>query len=256
MPRAVDDVVGLDVTCAGPHTHRAAALDDEVGDRDPLDDPGATEPGAPGQRHRDVGGGGPPLVGVVQRARQAVGIQQGEELERLVGAEHLHPDAAAARGGRLPQQLLTPGLAHRDVQRAGRHVARGEPGLLLEAAVDLQAALDDLPRSRGGARRGDQAGGVPGRARRQGVLLEQQHVADPSAGQVVGDAASDDATADHHDLGTLRQGFGHQVSPPWVPTGRGGLRAGGARRWPSTPAGGRLPPASTRRGLRVVPAAP
>ena len=52
---------------------------------------------------------------------------------------------------------------------------------------------------------GDEPGGVPGGARGELVPLQQEDVAHAERGQVVGDAAADDATTDDDDVGARRQ---------------------------------------------------
>ncbi len=73
MPGAVDDVLGLDVA-----VRRADAGDRAArGVRNPvtgdaLDDPRALQPGALGQRHRDVDRVGPAVVGDVEAGQDVV----------------------------------------------------------------------------------------------------------------------------------------------------------------------------------------
>ena len=92
------------------------------------------------------------------------------------------------------------------LQAAGHLPAGGEPGLGLQALVELDRIAQHLGDRGGGAQLPDEAGGVPGRAGGQLVLLEHDHVGLVIAREVVGRRTADDAAADHDDLGVGGQG--------------------------------------------------
>ena len=118
----------------------------------------------------------------------------------------------AASGRGLPLQLLPAVGSGREVDGSRAPVAGRLTGLGLEVLEDPDAALDDL--SRAGRRAGQrhEPGGVPGGTRGQALALEQDDVRPAAAGQVVGDAAPDDAAADHDDVGALGQCAVHGAS--------------------------------------------
>ena len=55
----------------------------------------------------------------------------------------------------------------------------------------------------------DEASRVPGRARCQLVLFEEDDIGLMVAGQMIGGRAADDTAADHHDLGAIRNSLCH-----------------------------------------------
>ena len=75
----------------------------------------------------------------------------------------------------------------------------GLTGLGLEPSVQLDRVLEHARRVARRAQLADQSGGVPRGAVGELVLLEQHDVGLAHRGQVVGDAAADDAAADDHD---------------------------------------------------------
>ena len=93
-----------------------------------------------------------------------------------------------------------PRLARRHGDRADLLEARGLAGLALEPLVQLRGVLRQARQVLRRAQLADQAGGMPGRAAREPLAFEQQHVGAAAFGQMVGNAAADDAAADDDDV--------------------------------------------------------
>jgi len=142
------------------------------------------------------------------RADEVVGAQQRPPLAQFVELEHpgLHPDRA---GHRQPtQQLLEAVEVGGDRDRSAGAVAGGVAVVLLERLEQPRRVGRQPRQAVAGLQLRDQPRGVPGGATGELALLEHQHVGDPASSQVVGDAAADDAAADHHHLRAFGQFHG------------------------------------------------
>ena len=207
--RAIDHELGLHGPLIGDHTGDPASRAGHPGGGHALEDGGSAHAGSPGQRHGHAHRVGPALVGHHEPTHHVVGLEQGPVAGNLLFREGviLHPEALYEQ--RLAVERLHPLRAGGNRDMADGPEAGGEAGLLLEPLVEIARIA---AHEQGGlvhhARRGDQAGGVPGRPRSEPVALEEHDVAPTQRGQVVGDAGPDDpATHDDH-LGPLRHGSG------------------------------------------------
>ena len=125
--------------------------------------------------------------------------------------QQLHLQAERVRRGRLPADL-DPALGRAgEPQAAIALPARGLPGLGLQPPVELDRVAQQLGDVGAGAQLADQPGGMPGRARGQPALLQQQHVGPAELAQMIGHRAADDAAADDDDAGG-----GGQVGHRWT----------------------------------------
>ena len=120
-------------------------------------------------------------------------------------------EARPARG--LPLQLLPAVRSGGQVDGAGPPIAGRLAGRGLEPLEDPDAALDQLPGACGRTCQGHQPGCVPRGPRGQPLALQQHDVGPAELGQVVGDAAADDASADHDHAGPVGQRIRHVVPP-------------------------------------------
>ena len=225
-PGAVDDQLALDVTEGRAHADdlldQTARTGDHLLDRDSLDDPHPEVPGAAGQAHRDVDGVDPPVAWHVEAREQVVGARQREELGHLARADLVDLEAQVPLEGGHPAVLVEAVGIRRRLDQADPLEPGGHPGLGLQAGVEV-TGVQPQPGAglAGGAEARHQACCVPRRARGEPVALEQEHVADPEVGQVVGDRRADDAAPDDDHPDPLWEGPGG---------GRGRGRRGGGRR--------------------------
>jgi hypothetical protein len=119
----------------------------------------------------------------------------------------IDPHAATERG--LAPEVFEDLRIGGDLEQADGVETGGEAGLLLEGRVEIARVLGDLhARTRRETGSHDETGGVPGRPGRQLVALEQHDVGPAALGQMVRDAASDDAAADDDHARRARDGRG------------------------------------------------
>ncbi len=139
-----------------------------------------------------------------RRGEHAVGAHRRKALLRLLRGDDLHRQPERLRPRRLTPDLLEPGLRRREPQAAELVPAGVVARELLQLRVEADGVLHH-PRQRD--RRpelADEARGVPGRAVRQLVLLEEHRVRPAELREVVEDRAADDAAPDHHRPRALR----------------------------------------------------
>ncbi len=233
--RGIDDELGLDVAGGRAHAGGAAGGDDDVRDLGILEDAGAAASRQPGQRLRGVDGIGLPILGQMHDADHIVRPHQRPQLAGLLRREQidLQPEAARHRGAAL--QLFQPARIGGERQRSDLPEPGCVAAVFLERAVELGRVLREPGEVVGGAQLAHQPGGVPGRARRQLLALEQDDIGDAAQGEMIGDAAADDAAADDDDLRS-RWKLGHDLRSLWHETveitparGSGPARTGSAR---------------------------
>ena len=165
---------------------------------------------ATSQRHRRVGGVAAPILGIEQRSRPDRRELSSGNFSIVRSTSRISTAISSGLLTDACRSELFPSVGvGRQVQRAGRLPAGRQTGVGLERLEDLDAALHDLAHARGRACRRDQPGRVPCRARRELVALEQHDVGPSPPGEVVGDAAADDTSADDHDSGAARQSVFH-----------------------------------------------
>jgi len=196
-PAGKDDGFGFDVPLLGLDAYNSAVFGDQLRHRDTLDDSRTTGFGPLGQRHGGVDRGCDPVAGDEQRPNQIIGVEERKELLGPIEVDHLGLDIDSGRHRGSAQDLLPAFLIGRHRNRAGCTPAGRLAGLVLEF-FEESGRIRRQPRE--AVRRlelGYQTRRVPGGSPSEGSLLDDCDVGDAPPGQVIGDAGSDDATADH-----------------------------------------------------------
>ena len=124
------------------------------------------------------------------------GSISGLSVDGLVERDHLglHAEIARARADQL--QAVEFALRGRQHQAAIRMQPAGLAGQRLDLAIEVDRVLLQPRDVRLAVERVHAAGRVPGRARGQLALLEQQHVGPADLGEVIEHAGTDDAATD------------------------------------------------------------
>jgi len=154
----------------------------------------------------------------VERADQVVGPHERPALRRFVEVDDPRLDADTLGHGGAAKDLLPTLLVVRNGDRAGGAVAGGLAGFVLELLEQSGRVGGELGQRVRRLELTDQPGGVPCRATGERALLQHGDVGDAPTGQVVGDAAADDAATDDDDFSTIRNARGHgflQVRHGW-----------------------------------------
>ena len=191
-------VVATPATRPLQHAHRSR--------RRALEDAHAAHPGALGERHRDVDRVHASVIGDVEAGEQTRGVGDREALTDLGRADlvHVEPAHPVERGD--PPVLLEASFVGGRLDEADGLEAGRESRLRLELAVELTGVETHRHRRLGErAEARHQARGVPRRAGRQAVPLQQHDIGPAGLGQVIGDRAPDHAAADDHHSGTGRK---------------------------------------------------
>ena len=161
--------------------------------------------GGGGHRHRGVSGDGLAVLRDVDGAHDVVGNDQGQPFAGLPRADLVNLDAKHA-----PQRYDVPELVHSPLGAGDRDAAdlpeaRGPARLGLQGGVQVNGVPGKLDQRLGGAKLGDQPGGVPGGAASQLPALQDHDVLPAQPGEVVGDTGARDASANHDDARSVRQ---------------------------------------------------
>ena len=127
-------------------------------------------------------------------------IEREEGMEGLdfIGADYLERQVEVARLGAQLLELVHAVPGRRQPDAAVLVEAGGLAGLGLEPLVKVGAVRLHLGHIEADFEMGRVARRVPGRARGQLALLHQHHVRPTQLGQVIKQAAAEDAAADHH----------------------------------------------------------
>ena len=176
-----------------------------------LDDARAARPRALGERQRDVGRIGLPVLRQMHAGDDALDVEVRVHRRDLGGRQLVHLDVEGAGHRREPQDLLAPLVAQRHRHRAALAEAGGEPGLGLEPGVEVGGVFREPGPVLARLQLPDEPRRVPGGARGELLALQQHHVGPAELGQVVGDGAAGDAAADDDDAGGGGQ-IGHGAS--------------------------------------------
>jgi hypothetical protein len=152
---------------------------------------------------------GSAVAGDPDRPRQVLRPHQRPAAAGLVGADHLDIDPEAAGHRRAPFQLDQAFGGSGETQAAALPVAGRLAGLGLEAGVEEPRVARELRQVVGRPELADQAGRVPARPARDLPALEEQHIRPAELGEVIRDAAPDDAAADDDHPGGAGHGFTH-----------------------------------------------
>src|SRR2546428_455740 len=175
------------------------------------------------ERVRHLGGPCHGVLGPPDPRDQVVHAEGGDELLRVCGR-----DDADVRAQRSLERdpLLEPAevpLLGEEIEVADRRVARVDAELFLEALEDLDALEREADLGLGRELNADATRRLAGRPRADGLALEDDDVAESTAGQVVGDRAADHAAAD--DDRARRPGRVHEAGlympSPMTPMCRG-----------------------------------
>ena len=122
-PRAVDDVLGLDVAVRRAHAGHRPATREHLRDRDAFDDRRPGQAGTLGQRHGDVDRVGSTVLGDVEAREDVVGARQRKELADFSRRDLVHIDPAITVERGHPSVLLQPVLVGCDLDETDRHEA-------------------------------------------------------------------------------------------------------------------------------------
>ena len=221
------DLAG-DVALGRLHRPLAVRALGDGGDFGAAVDLGAGRTGADGQRLGHVGRGDVTVVGMEQRAHQALGLAERPQLGDFFGPDHLEGHADRIGGTTVLAVLVHAlGLGGK-AQIAGLVETHRLPGFGLEPLIEVDRVLVQLADRVAHVEERQQARGVPGRAVGEVGLLDQHRVRPPQLGEVIEDAAANDAAADHHRPGMATHGA--LLRPPESPSW--GHRRGPRQRWP------------------------
>ena len=207
-----------DVACAGAHADHAAVANQNILDRRVLERDGAALPGSLDQGRRDVERIDLPVRRDELPPEHVVDAQQGPALADFPGREVERRDAHALRGRYIAPHQLEPWRRQRDGHRAVLSIAGRLTGIRLERLEQPRRVLRQFGLRFGVAQLTDDSGRMPGRAAREPVPFEQDGIADAVLRQMVERGGADDAAADDHDAGPMRQGLSHEI--PIVPLPR------------------------------------
>ena len=192
----VDDDGRRDLALRRRHARHASVRHRERRHRDPLRDRHAELARAAREAGRHLGGAGHAVLGPPDRRDQVVDAKGGDELLRVGRGDDAHVGAELPleRDPRLePAKLL---LLGEEIEVADLRVARIDAELVREPPEDVDALQGEADLGLGRELNADAARRLAGRARADGLALEEDDVAEPAAGQVVGDRAADHAAAD------------------------------------------------------------
>ena len=206
--RTVHDDVAGDLAVARADAGDGAVTREDLSHRGLLHDARSARTGAGGERLRRVGRDHAAVVRNPDAAFEIVDAAEGPAATDLVAIHdvRLDPRVAAERDG--PAELRHARRAPGDAEAAHLLPVRAHAGLGLEPRVQVGAVADE-PRHRArAAQTADEPGGVPGRAARELLALEQDDVAPAELDEVIGDAAAGDAATDDDDAG-----LGHGRAP-------------------------------------------
>src|SRR2546430_6559868 len=201
----VDDDGRRDLALRRRHARHASVRHRERRHRDPLRDRHAELARAAREAGRHLGGGRHRVLGPPDRRHPDVDPQGGDELLRVGRGDDAHVGAELPleRDPRLePAKLL---LLGEEIEVADLPVARIDAELVREPPEDVDALQGEADLGLGRELNADAACRLAGRARADGFALEEDDVAEPAAGQVVGDRAAHHAAADDHRAGRPRQ---------------------------------------------------
>ena len=203
MPAALTTVSQRIVPLSVSTASNAVVPDLETRDQGLLFHRGAAVHGPLGHGHGQAAGVGLAVGGHEGRADDPLHVQDGAELQRLFGGDHVEVETEAAGGGGPLLQFEDPLLGARQMEAAALLPARRESRLRLQGLVEADAVLQHPGHVPVGAELSHEARRMPGGAAGQFALFQEDHIAPSHLGQVVGDAAAHDASADNDNLCTV-----------------------------------------------------
>ena len=203
----VDDVVTGDLALVGGDLPAAVRELVDGGDERVAGDLGAELTGADGHGVGGAGGVRPAVVGRPEAEDDVVGgSHEGHPLANLVRADEVRFDAEGAEDAldvAVPVGLV---LGDGEADCAAAVPTGGHAGLCLEGLVELDAVGVHLGHVEAADEVGHEAGGMPGGARRELALLDEEGVGPAFVGQVVQQAHAHGAAADDYALRVVAHG--------------------------------------------------
>ena len=175
----------------------------DTGDLGVFKDLRALHPGTLGQGHGNVGRVALAVQRQVDRADDAVDVEVGIHRLGFARRDFRDIDVEDAGDGGLAQQFLVPRFGQGDRDGADLTHPRLDPGFGGELDVKISGVFGQTGHVGRTPKLADQARGVPGGARGQLLALQQHDIGPTHLGEVIGDRAARDATADND-----RAGFG------------------------------------------------
>ncbi len=152
---------------------------------------------APGQRLGQVGRLDVAVVRMEDAADEAVDVAERPEFGNVLGRQEADVDADGLRGRSILIVLVHAVVVHRQAQVADLAEADRLAGFLLELLVQLHRVLVDLADAVAHVEQRQQAGGMPGRTRRQLGLFKQHDILAPAFfREVIQRGDADDTAAD------------------------------------------------------------
>ncbi len=191
----------IDLADVGVHVPRAVGALAQAVDPRVAVDLGTGHAGADRVGVGDTGRIDMTLDRVVQRADEVLVLHEREQRLRLLRTDQLELHAEVAAAGLGHPQEVHADLGVGEHQPTGQVDAAVLAGDALELLVELDRVLLQLRHVRVAVERVHATGRVPRGAGGELLAFEQDDIGPSGAGEVVQDAAPDDATADHDDLG-------------------------------------------------------
>ena len=214
--RTVGDIVGADDAPLAIHlpldAGDAAALLQDADDLGARDDAGAALPGALGERERDIGRVRLPVCRQMHGGDDILDVEMGIHLLDLGRSDLVDLDAEGPGERGLAAQLLGALAGERDGEGADHLHAGRDTRLGLQRGVEIGRVFREPGHVLRGAELADQPGRMPGGAAGELLALQEDHIGPAQLGEVVGERASRDATADDDGAGMGRK-VSHLVSP-------------------------------------------
>ncbi len=155
------------------------------GDRGVAVDRGAAVACALGQRLGQVGGLDVAVIGVLDGAEQALGLAERPDFLDLFRRQDVDLDADRLGNAGIIHVFVPAVLGAGETDVGDLREADIHAGFLLQFLVELDRVFVDLADRIAHVEQGQQAGGVPGRARRQLLALDEHGIVPAFLGQVV-----------------------------------------------------------------------
>ena len=194
----------------GGHAGDAVTVHEEAGDAHTLGDGGSAHLGALGHGGGHADGICASLVGDIRTAHEVIDSGEGEELGDLLGGDDLVGDAEPDLEVPFAHKGLHARRRRGDRQVTDRTKAGRVTGLFFQSLVQISRVAAHPQRCLVvEASTRDETRSVPGRAGGEVVLLQEENIAHPQLGQVVGDRAANDSTTHDDETGPCGQGAHH-----------------------------------------------
>src|SRR5207245_3225996 len=206
--RAVHDDPARDLAAGRAHSGDCAVTREDLSHGRLLDRPRAALACAGGQRLRCVSRDDAPVVRDPDATFEVVEAAERPAAVDLIAIHDVGLDRRVTPERHGPAELRHARGAAGDAETAHLLPVRAHAGLGLEPRVQLGAVADEPRHGPRAAEAADEPGGVPGRAARELLALEQDDVAPAELDEGIGDAAAGAAATDDDDAGV-----GHGRAP-------------------------------------------